>query len=125
MSGVNAYVAGWNRGSWASGPWNRSAVPIATAVVNAAAPAIVQGVGVNVSVTGSAATASGGAVTTTNITNAFATGVSATGLTKAVLVWSKITPSQTSSFSNITPSQTPSYSNITPSQTPSWDDIAA
>lgn len=114
MSGVNAYVAGWNRGSWASGPWNRSAVPIATAVVNAAAPAIVQGVGVNVSVTGSAATASGGAVTITNINNFSVTGVSATGLTSPVLVWGLITPSQT-----------PSYSNITPSQTPSWDDIAA
>tara|TARA_R110002124_G_scaffold130262_1_gene292153 strand:+ start:107 stop:451 length:345 start_codon:yes stop_codon:yes gene_type:complete len=114
MSGVNAYVAGWNRGSWTSGPWNRSAVPIATAVVNTAAPAIVQGVGVNVSVTGSAATASGGAVTITNKNNFSVTGVSATGLTSSVLVWGLITPSQTSSFSN-----------ITPSQTPSWDDIAA
>ena len=123
MSAVNAYVAGWNRGSWASGPWNRSAVPIATGAVDSVT--VVQGTGVNVSVTGSAATASGGAVTITNKNNFSVTGVSATGLTSSVLVWGLITPSQTSSFSNITPSQTSSFSNITPSQTPSWDDIAA
>jgi len=114
MSGVNAYVAGWNRGSWTSGPWNRSAVPIATAVVNSAAPAIVQGTGVNVSVAGSAATALGGAVTITNINNFSVTGVFATGESGAPLVWGLITPNQTSSFNQ-----------ITPSQTPSWDDIAA
>jgi len=112
MSGVNAYVAGWNRGSWTSGPWNRSAVPIATAVVNAAAPAIVQGTGVNVSVTGSAATASGGAVTTTNINNFSVTGVSATGATTPVLVWGPIFPDQTSSFNEISPSQTPDWTDI-------------
>jgi hypothetical protein len=125
MSGVNAYVAGWNRGSWSSGPWNRSAVPIATAVVNSAAPAIVQGVGVSVSVTGSTATGNVGAVTTTNVTNAFATGVAATGLSGGVLVWSPIVPSQSSSFSQITPSQSSSFSEISPSQDPDWTNIAA
>jgi hypothetical protein len=125
MSAVNAYVAGWNRGSWASGPWNRSAVPIATAVVNAAAPTIVQGVGVNVSVTGSGATLVVGSVTTNNANNFSVTGVAATGLTGGVLVWGAVVPSQSSSFSNITPSQSSSFSEVSPNQDPDWTNIAA
>ena len=123
MSGVNAYVAGWNRGSWASGPWNRSAVPIATGVVDSVT--VIQGTGVNVSVTGSGATLIVGSVTTNNANNFSVTGVAATGLTGGVLVWGPIVPSQSSSFSNITPSQSSSFSEVSPSQDPDWTNIAA
>ena len=123
MSGVNAYVAGWNRGSWSSGPWNRSAVPIATGAVDSVT--VVQGTGVSVSVTGSTATGNVGAVTITNKNNFSVTGVAATGLCGGVLVWSPIVPSQSSSFSQITPSQSSSFSEISPSQDPDWTNIAA
>jgi|TARA_R110002012_G_scaffold14069_1_gene59089 hypothetical protein len=123
MSGVNAYVAGWNRGSWSSGPWNRSAVPIATGAVDSVT--VVQGTGVSVSVTGSTATGNVGAVTITNKNNFSVTGVAATGLSGGVLVWSPIVPSQSSSFSQITPSQSSSFSEISPSQDPDWTNIAA
>jgi len=123
MSGVNAYVAGWNRGSWSSGPWNRSAVPIATGAVDSVT--VVQGTGVSVSVTGSTATGNVGAVTITNKNNFSVTGVAATGLSGIVLVWSPIVPNQSSSFSQITPSQSSSFSEISPSQDPDWTNIAA
>jgi len=123
MSAVNAYVAGWNRGSWASGPWNRSAVPIATGAVDSVT--VVQGTGVNVSVTGSGATLVVGSVTTNNANNFSVTGVAATGFTGGVLVWGAVTPSQSSSFSNITPSQSSSFSEVSPSQDPDWTNIAA
>ena len=123
MSGVNAYVAGWNRGSWSSGPWNRSAVPIATGAVDSVT--VVQGTGVSVSVTGSTATGNVGAVTITNKNNFSVTGVAATGLSGSVLVWSPIVPNQSSSFSQITPSQSSSFSEISPSQDPDWTNIAA
>mgnify|MGYP000141281641 FL=1 len=123
MSGVNAYVAGWNRGSWSSGPWNRSAIPIATGAVDSVT--VVQGTGVSVSVTGSTATGNVGAVTITNKNNFSVTGVAATGLSGGVLVWSPIVPSQSSSFSQITPSQSSSFSEISPSQDPDWTNIAA
>tara|TARA_R110002020_G_C16277399_1_gene771570 strand:- start:162 stop:533 length:372 start_codon:yes stop_codon:yes gene_type:complete len=123
MSAVNAYVAGWNRGSWASGPWNRSAVPIATGAVDSVT--VVQGTGVNVSVTGSGATLVVGSVTTNNANNFSVTGVAATGLTGGVLVWGPIVPVQSSSFSNITPSQSSSFSEVSPSQDPDWTNIAA
>jgi|TARA_R100000951_G_scaffold9367_1_gene8314 hypothetical protein len=123
MSGVNAYVAGWNRGSWSSGPWNRSAVPIATGAVDSVT--VVQGTGVSVSVTGSTATGNVGAVTITNKNNFSVTGVAATGLSGGVLVWGPIVPSQSSSFSQITPSQSSSFSEISPSQDPDWTNIAA
>ncbi len=123
MSGVNAYIAGWNRGSWSSGPWNRSAVPIATGAVDSVT--VVQGTGVSVSVTGSAATGNVGTVTITNKNNFSVTGVAATGLSGGVLVWSPIVPSQSSSFSQITPSQSSSFSEISPSQDPDWTNIAA
>ena len=123
MSGVNAYVAGWNRGSWSSGPWNRSAVPIATGAVDSVT--VVQGTGVSVSVTGSTATGNVGAVTITNKNNFSVTGVAATGLSGGVLVWSPIVPSQSSSFSQITPSQSSSFREISPSQDPDWTNIAA
>ena len=123
MSAVNAYVAGWNRGSWASGPWNRSAVPIATGAVDSVT--VVQGTGVNVSVTGSGATLVVGSVTTNNANNFSVTGVAATGLTGGVLVWGVVVPSQSSSFSNITPSQSSSFSEVSPSQDPDWTNIAA
>tara|TARA_R100000900_G_scaffold131769_1_gene108044 strand:+ start:1102 stop:1473 length:372 start_codon:yes stop_codon:yes gene_type:complete len=123
MSGVNAYIAGWNRGSWSSGPWNRSAVPIATGAVDSVT--VVQGTGVSVSVTGSTATGNVGAVTITNKNNFSVTGVAATGLSGSVLVWSPIVPNQSSSFSQITPSQSSSFSEISPSQDPDWTNIAA
>ena len=54
-----------------------------------------------------------------------ATGVSATGYVRSVLVWGLIDDSQTPNWVNIDDSQTITWSEVDDAQTPDWLDIAA
>ena len=91
-------------------------IPVDVAVTGVAATAAVGAVtstgAANVNITGVAGTSAIGTVTTTEFHNISVTGLSATGSVGSVLVWGEITPSQNSNFSAITPSQTPSWTDI-------------
>ena len=91
-------------------------IPVDVAVTGVAATAAVGAVtstgAANVNITGVAGTSAIGTVTTTEFHNISVTGLSATGSVESVLVWGEITPSQNSNFSAITPSQTPSWTDI-------------
>jgi hypothetical protein len=84
-----AFVAGWNRNTWNSGPWN-GPVPVEVTGVSAAS-----GIG------------------SIQISFAFTVeGVSAIASVSQATVWGVIDTSETPSWSSISSSQTPSWTKI-------------
>jgi hypothetical protein len=57
--------------------------------------------------------------------NIFVTGVAATGEIGTVHIWSQIVPGQNPNWQDISDAQNPNWVNINTTQNPNWQDIAA